>query len=81
MGRTILELSVKDPSTRCSFFRMCCFPYKKKGKVQIGNMVYDGEEFYPEEFQRREVPDHDKEKIVKKESHKRILNSEEQKGV
>lgn len=47
LGRTLIEIKIKDPTKMCSLKNMCS---KKKRKVQKGILSFDGEDFYPEEF-------------------------------
>lgn len=47
LGRTILEISIKDPTKLCSVKNICC---RSRSKVAKGNLAFDGEDFFPEEF-------------------------------
>lgn len=51
LGRTLLELTIKDPESRCNIKNLC---FGKKGKVQKGVLSYDGEDYFPEEFLKKE---------------------------
>mmetsp|Transcript_23772 Transcript_23772/g.23471 ORF Transcript_23772/g.23471 Transcript_23772/m.23471 type:complete len:133 (+) Transcript_23772:295-693(+) len=46
MGRTLLEIQIKEPSDGCSFKGFCC---RRKAKVPIGIKGVD-EDYIPEEF-------------------------------
>ena len=49
LGRTIIEIIVKDPVAQCSIKSLCVNP-KKRNKAQKGILAFDGEDFFPEEF-------------------------------
>jgi hypothetical protein len=63
LGRTILELYVRQPNKVCSTLFGCCCPSlvgmpPRKSKAQKGIFSYDVEgDFYPEEFVPRLAPD------------------------
>ena len=51
LGRSIIEASIKDPDSYCSLRNLC---QKSKSRVPKGMLAFDGEDFFPEEFLKKE---------------------------